>query len=131
MNQEKERAAPLGKAERDGLAVSHLWLVRCVYRELRRTKAVARLKDDLIGEGNLALVLAASEFDPNRGVEFRHFAQRRIRSAMLRYLGKENDYAQNTVPLDDNACRAAFYGEGDGNGFNADSDGDCYGGCYE
>lgn len=50
----------------------------CVRRFLARTPSAGRHRDDLTSEAMLALVTAASRFDPLRGVPFKRYAGARI-----------------------------------------------------
>lgn len=49
--------------------------------------------DDLVNEGNIALVKAARSFDPTKGSRLVTYAASRIRQAMEKALGEEEDSA--------------------------------------
>ncbi len=68
----------------------HLDIVHKVAGRLRRTYGADR--DELVGDGMVALVLAARSYDPSRGIPFGDYAAPRVRWAMIdgqrRWLGK-------------------------------------------
>src|SRR5437879_2462928 len=45
--------------------------------------------DDLVQNGRIGLIEAARRFEPSRGTRFEHFADRRIRGAMIDGLRKD------------------------------------------
>ncbi len=75
-------------SRRDTLILEHLELVRQIAHMVKRKLPQGCFDlDDLVGEGTLGLIHAASEFDPGRGVEFGAFARKRIKGAMLDSVG--------------------------------------------
>lgn len=72
------------------LAEKHLDLVPAVVRSLQRRLPSYLDADDLRGWGYLGLVLAEHRFQPERGTDFRHFASRTIRGAILDGLRRED-----------------------------------------
>ncbi len=71
------------KELRDRLVVEHLGYVRHVLSRMLVGLPQFVDADNLESAGVLGLVEAASQFDPQRGVEFRTFAHHRIRGAIL------------------------------------------------
>ncbi len=71
---------------RDDLIASHLNLVRLIARRFRARLPRHVELSELVAAGNLGLVDAASRFDETKQVQFRTFAQFRIRGAMLDFL---------------------------------------------
>lgn len=67
-------------AARNRLIEAHLYMVVYV---AKRYQQFGPEFADLIGEGNLALTLAAHQFDPQHGQCFRSFAYRQVHRALL------------------------------------------------
>ena len=63
---------------------------------LARTPSLDR--DDLIGEGQIALIKAADRYDPERG-SFRGYALRRIKGAMLDAIRRDNFLSRHSKDL--------------------------------
>lgn len=67
----------------DELVRSHIPLVRHVVRETRSRLPGHVNRDDLTSAGLTALVVAATAFDPGRGISFASYAGTRVRGAIL------------------------------------------------
>jgi len=65
------------------LAAEHYPLVRSIVRRMSRSLPAHVRGEDLEGDGSLGLVEAAQRFQADRSVEFRTFAARRIKGAVL------------------------------------------------
>lgn len=76
------------------LAESHRWLVFRIVRPYRGGRCSG---DDLVGEGNVGLVVAARRFDPSRGYRFSTYASWWIRKFVLAALDREEK--QDSIPL--------------------------------
>jgi RNA polymerase sigma factor FliA len=67
----------------DEFVFRHQGLVRAIARGIHRSLPPFTELDDLISYGQLGLMQAANDFDPDRGVQFSTFAYHRIRGAIL------------------------------------------------
>lgn len=76
-------AACTSKAEKDALVLQHLPLVRFVARSLQRRMPQHVELDDLISAGTMGLMDAVNRFDAAKQVQFKSYAQIRIRGAIL------------------------------------------------
>lgn len=56
--------------------------------------------NDLISAGSVGLMQAANKFDPNRGVDFKAYAYRRIYGSIMDYVRKEIKWAKITTNID-------------------------------
>lgn len=80
-------AAPeLDSAAREQLVMEHLASVRFIARKLHRTLPRHVELDDLISAGIIGLMDALKRFDACRDVQFKSYAQFRIRGAILDWL---------------------------------------------
>lgn len=80
-------AAPqLDPAAREQLVMEHLASVRFIARKLHRTLPRHVELDDLISAGMIGLMEALKRFDACRDVQFKSYAQFRIRGAILDWL---------------------------------------------
>lgn len=70
-------------ATRDQLLVEHLPLVRYVARKIHERLPQHVEMDDLVSAGTLGLIDALNKFDARKKVQFRSYAQFRIRGAIL------------------------------------------------
>ncbi len=77
-----EGAAPL-TGEQERLLLDHLTIVRYVARAIHERLPQHVELDELVGAGTLGLVDAARKFNPGKNVQFRSYAQFRIRGAIL------------------------------------------------
>jgi RNA polymerase sigma factor for flagellar operon FliA len=64
----------------------HFGLVRTIAARVGQKLPPCVEMDDLVGAGTLGLIDAVDRFDPSRGVQFRTYAERRIRGAMMDHL---------------------------------------------
>jgi RNA polymerase sigma factor for flagellar operon FliA len=77
------RLAPMEDAERDRLLVEHLPTVRYVARRIHERLPQHVELDDLISAGMVGLIDAFGKFDRSKQVQFKSYAQFRIRGAIL------------------------------------------------
>lgn len=76
---------------RDELIVSGLQQVRLIAKAFAGRGGAPQIAyDDLQQEGMLGLVRAARDFDPKAGVQFKTYAEHRIRGAILDFLRREH-----------------------------------------
>jgi RNA polymerase sigma factor (sigma-70 family) len=101
-----------GAGEREGLAARHGYLVE---REAGRYRAWHVDRADLVQAGLLGLLIAASRFDPGRGVPFGAYAHTWVRKEIQRAIAQQEfpavvpaDLVGRTVTLrralDENTC---------------------------
>jgi RNA polymerase sigma factor FliA len=76
-------AAPLSAQEQDQLLMKHLPTVRFVARKIHASLPQHVELDDLISAGIVGLIDAFGKFDVNKQVQFKTYAQFRIRGAIL------------------------------------------------
>lgn len=77
-------AASQGQSgERERLLLEHLPIVRCVAGRIHRRVPPYVDLEDLVSAGVVGLMDASAKFDPARKVQFRSYAQFRIRGAIL------------------------------------------------
>lgn len=74
---------------RDSLILSHLWLVRPAVRHALVITGLWHLADELEDEARLALVQAATKFDPSRS-QFGRYALFRMRCALIDFCRLED-----------------------------------------
>ena len=67
----------------------HTRIVHCLAGRIARAYFVPGERDDLVGEGMLALLEARDKFDPSRGAEFVTFAWHVVRGRMLDHLHRQ------------------------------------------
>lgn len=75
--------APVSAAERDRLLLEHLPTVRYLARRIHERLPQHVELDDLISAGVVGLIDAFKKFDHNKKVQFKSYAQFRIRGAIL------------------------------------------------
>jgi RNA polymerase sigma factor for flagellar operon FliA len=75
--------APLNLEKRDELVLSHLTEVHFIARRIHERLPVFVLLEDLVHSGVLGLLEATLKFDSTRNIQFKTFAQFRIRGAIL------------------------------------------------
>jgi RNA polymerase sigma factor FliA len=73
----------LKDAQREQFILDHLWQVQCIARRIHGRLPRQIPIDDLIQCGVLGLMAALRRFDPKKNVELRHYAEFRIRGAIL------------------------------------------------
>lgn len=73
----------IDKAERDRLLLEHMPVVRFVARKIHERLPQHVELDDLIGAGIVGLIDAFQKFDRKKEVQFRSYAQFRVRGAIL------------------------------------------------
>jgi RNA polymerase sigma factor for flagellar operon FliA len=78
--QEAHRGVPL---TRDELVVSHLPLVKFIVDRIASSLPPHLDRDDLRSAAVIGLISAAERFDPSRGVQFKTFAEQRIRGTVM------------------------------------------------
>ena len=91
------------RAKRDALATANLPLVVSIARSIHAKLPASFDLADLIAEGNIALLKAATLYDPagHNGTPFSAFARQRIRGAMLETC-RRSKYTENTrLSIDD------------------------------
>jgi len=72
-----------GSAARERLLVGHTGLVKYLAHRIGSRLAGPIDYDDLVGDGILGLMEAIDRFDPAHGVQFKTYAESRIRGAIL------------------------------------------------
>jgi RNA polymerase sigma factor for flagellar operon FliA len=78
--QEAQRGVPLS---RDELVVSHLPLVKFIVDRIASSLPPHLDRDDLRSAAVIGLISAAERYDPTRGVQFKTFAEQRIRGTIM------------------------------------------------
>lgn len=78
--QETHRSVPL---TRDELVVSHLPLVKFIVDWIASSLPPHLDRDDLRSAAVIGLISAAERYDPSRGVQFKSFAEQRIRGNIM------------------------------------------------
>lgn len=82
---------------------------------IKRTALLLRMRmpwadlDDLLQWGAIGMMEAQQRFDSHHGVEFKHFAMRRIRGAMIDGLRREGSYRRGEMTLEPEAVDIAMY----------------------
>lgn len=79
----KPKTSPPSTAERQALIEAHLPQVRYLAERMLAKLPPSVDRDDLIGAGVLGLLDAVEKYDELRGVQFKTYAETRIRGAML------------------------------------------------
>ncbi|MBJ6751705.1 MULTISPECIES: FliA/WhiG family RNA polymerase sigma factor [Geomonas] len=77
---EAQRGVPMS---RDELVVSHLPLVKFIVDRIASSLPPHLDRDDLRSAAVIGLISAAERFDPSRGVQFKTFAEQRIRGTIM------------------------------------------------
>jgi RNA polymerase sigma factor for flagellar operon FliA len=73
----------LGRTERENLLLEHLPQVQYVARRIHGRLPPQVLLEDLVHAGILGLMDAVRKFEPNKNVQLKHYAEIRIRGAIL------------------------------------------------
>lgn len=76
-----QRMGKRALAARDAIIGEHLDWAHAIAAQVSRALPSWFLPDDLAGPAEIALIQLAAQYDPERGVPFRAFAQRRIYGA--------------------------------------------------
>jgi RNA polymerase sigma factor for flagellar operon FliA len=76
-------AAPLNDAERERLLLEHLPQVHFVARRIHLRLPQQVLLEDLVHAGILGMIDAVRKYDPAKNVQLKHYAEFRIRGAIL------------------------------------------------
>lgn len=79
----EDKVASNAPADRNQLLVEHIPLVRYVARKIHERLPQHVEMDDLVSAGTLGLIDALNKFDAGKKVQFRSYAQFRIRGAIL------------------------------------------------
>lgn len=82
--------------DRDQLIENHLPQVKFIADRLAAKLPTSVERDDLIGAGVIGLLDAVGKFNPARGVQFKTYAEMRVRGAMLDSL-RELDWAPRSM----------------------------------
>jgi RNA polymerase sigma factor for flagellar operon FliA len=98
--------APLNLEKRDELVLSHLTEVHFIARRIHERLPVFVLLEDLVHSGVLGLLEATLKFDSTRNIQFKTFAQFRIRGAILDSL-RELDRASRRLRTKSRKLNAA------------------------
>jgi RNA polymerase sigma factor for flagellar operon FliA len=93
--------------DRDALVEAHLPQVRFIAERLLSKLPPSVDRDDLIGAGMLGLLDAVDKYDPARGVQFKTYAELRVRGAMLDSL-RDLDWAPRSVRRRAREVEAAY-----------------------
>lgn len=76
-------AAPLDDAQRERLLLEHLPQVQFIARRIHDRLPPQVLLEDLVHAGILGLMDAVRKYDPGKNVQLKHYAEFRIRGAIL------------------------------------------------
>lgn len=96
------------KDTRDALIEAHLPQVKFIAERLAAKLPPSVDRDDLIGAGVLGLLDAVDKFDASRGVQFKTYAELRVRGAMLDCL-RSLDWAPRTLRQRAREVEAAYH----------------------
>lgn len=100
-------SAPLSVSDRDALVEAHLPQVKFIVDRLAARLPNTVDRDDLIGAGLIGLLDAISKYDPARGVQFKTYAEWRVRGAILDSL-RSMDWASRSVRQRAREVEAAY-----------------------
>ena len=90
---ETRRPAPVeGNTEREQLLIAHLPQVQFIARRIHDRLPAQVALEDLVHTGVVGLIDAIEKYDPGRNVQFKFYANFRIRGAILDSL-REMDWA--------------------------------------
>ena len=79
----EEESQRMGNQARDELILQHLPLVKFVVGRIAAQLPSHIDQDDLTSAAIIGLITAAERFDPSRGVQFKTFAEQRIRGTIM------------------------------------------------
>ncbi|MDX2029398.1 MAG: FliA/WhiG family RNA polymerase sigma factor [Blastocatellia bacterium] len=100
-------AGPRAESDRDALIEAHLPQVRFIAERLAARLPPSVDRDDLIGAGVIGLLSAVDKFDPSRDVQFKTYAEMRVRGAMLDCL-RSLDWAPRSLRQRGREVEAAY-----------------------
>jgi RNA polymerase sigma factor for flagellar operon FliA len=100
-------SATLGVADRDALIEAHLPQVKFIVERIASRLPHTVDRDDLIGAGLLGLLDATAKYDPARGVQFKTYAELRVRGAILDSL-RNLDWVSRSVRQRAREVEAAY-----------------------
>ncbi len=103
-----EPACQCNKDTRAALVEAHLPQVKFIAERLAAKLPPSVDRDDLIGAGVLGLLDAVDKFDATRGVQFKTYAELRVRGAMLDCL-RALDWAPRTLRQRAREVEAAYH----------------------
>jgi RNA polymerase sigma factor FliA len=83
MEQATQTMTELDEAQRDKLVLDHLPQVHYIARRIHDRLPPHVLLEDLVHAGILGLMDAVRKYDPNKNVQLKHYAEFRIRGAIL------------------------------------------------
>ena len=86
---------PQANSERIELAKKHMSLVRLVVERMKSQVPGFVSRDDMMSAAMEGLMDAASRFDPERGIMFKTFAERRIRGAIYDEIRKMDWFSRS------------------------------------
>jgi RNA polymerase sigma factor for flagellar operon FliA len=93
--------------DRDALLEAHLPQVKFIAERLAAKLPPSVDRDDLIGAGVMGLLDAVDKFDPAHGVQFKTYAELRVRGAMLDSL-RSLDWAPRSLRQRSHEVEAAY-----------------------
>ncbi|MFN0087982.1 MAG: FliA/WhiG family RNA polymerase sigma factor [Blastocatellia bacterium] len=93
--------------DKESLIEAHLPQVRFIAERLAAKLPPSVDRDDLIGAGVIGLLSAVDKFDPSRDVQFRTYAEMRVRGAMLDCL-RSLDWAPRSLRQRSRELEAAY-----------------------
>ncbi len=94
--------------DRNALVEAHLPQVKFIAERMAAKLPPSVDRDDLIGAGVLGLLDAVDKFDPARGVQFKTYAEMRVRGAMLDSL-RSLDWAPRSMRHRAREIEAAYH----------------------
>jgi RNA polymerase sigma factor (sigma-70 family) len=100
--------------ERDLTITKHFGLVEVIIDRLLSKgnyKTFRRLRDDLIGEGMLGLIMAVDTYDPDRGAKLTTYISLKVRGHALDYIRKYKRVTTPEVDIDNAALQRKYVEE--------------------
>lgn len=83
-------------ANRDELITAHLPLAKFLVRRMAAHLPPHMDEDELMSSAVLGLITSAERFDPTRGIQFKTFAEQRIRGMMLDELRSQDSLSRSS-----------------------------------
>lgn len=74
----------------------NIHLVEIVVRKIAPSLPDGMAREELVSEGVLGLIEAAQKYDPSRGIKFEHWAEIRIKGAIIDYLRKTDALSRSS-----------------------------------